>query len=290
MPNLNDIKKRVKSIKNTQQITKAMKMVAAAKLRRAQERIQEARAYTNKMAEVMASLALRTSPNLHPLLEIREPKKATVIVLTSDRGLCGSFNASVLKMAENYLKDNQDKYDEFSITAMSRKANDYFKRRDYKILHYYENVLSSADLSYQNAMEISTTVIDKFLAGELDEVYIAFTKFKSAIAQEVVLERILPLTPMKVEEGAPVVEYIFEPTAKELLDELLKRHIVTQILGAMLDSIASEHGARMTAMDSATNNASDMIKKLTLLYNRARQASITTELVEIVSGAEALKD
>jgi F-type H+-transporting ATPase subunit gamma len=287
MANLRDIQKRIKSIKNTQQITKAMKMVAAAKLRRAQEGITEARPYAEKMAEVIASLALRTNTGMHPLLEVREPKNATILVLTSDRGLCGSFNSSILRKTEDFIKSEKDKYEDISIVALSKRANDYFKKRNVNILEYHEGILN--DTSYQSALIVSEEVIKLFLEEELDEVYIAYTQFKSAISFTPVLERILPLVPAVAEEKDDIMEYIFEPSAKELLSELLEKHIVTQIQRAMLDSVASEHGARMTAMEAATNNASDMIKKLTLIYNRARQAAITTELVEIVSGAEALK-
>jgi F-type H+-transporting ATPase subunit gamma len=287
MANLRDIQKRIKSIKNTQQITKAMKMVAAAKLRKAQEQITEARPYAEKMSEIISSLAFRTKAGSHPLLEKRKPQKSTILVLTSDRGLCGGFNSNILKKVEQHLKEKKKKNKETSIIALSKRANDYFKKRDVKILEHYEGILN--DTSYQSALIISEEIIKKFLNEELDEVYVAYTQFRTAISYNPVLERVLPFIPKPVKEGELPVEYIFEPSVGEILSELLEKHIVTQVLRAMLASVASEHGARMTAMDAATNNASDMIKSLTLVYNRARQATITTELVEIVSGAEALK-
>jgi len=289
MANLRDIQKRIKSIKNTQQITKAMKMVAAAKLRRAQDAITEARPYADKMSQVIKSLALRTKSNMHPLLEVRPPKNVAIIVLTSDRGLCGSFNSAILKQTEEFIRVNKDKYEKVSIVALSKRANDYFKKRGFNILAHHEGILN--DTSYQSATIVSEELKRLFLEKELDEVHVAYTQFKSAISSNVVLNQLLPLSSEnhddEIKEG--VIEYIFEPSATEILSDLLNRHIVTQIQRAMLDSVASEHGARMTAMDAATNNATDMIKKYTLIYNRARQAAITTELVEIVSGAEALK-
>ena len=287
MANLRDVKKRIKSVSSTQQITKAMKMVSAAKLRRAQEAITAARPFANKMAEVIASLAMRTSPDAHPLLEVRDAKKAAIIVITSDRGLCGSFNTNILKKADELIGELKAKGKEAVIIPLSRKANEYYKKSNVEILKYFEGVLG--ELTYQPSREISEFVMSKFLENEIDEIHIVFTQFKSAITQEIVSNQLLPLADSSTHGEEYPVEYIFEPSANEILDELLNNYIVTQTLRAVLDSIASEHGARMTAMDSATNNASDMIKKLTLLYNRARQASITTELVEIVSGAEALK-
>ena len=288
MPNLRDIKKRVKSIQSTQQITKAMKMVSAAKLRRAQENITKAKPYADMMANLIASLALRTDPALHPLLEVREPsKKVAVLVLTSDRGICGSFNSNVLRTAENFVESINNKYEDICVVALSRKANEYFKKRNVRILKHYKNILSV--MSYESALIVSKDITELFLQKELDEVYIVYSQFKSAFSQIVILRMLLPLIPRAVEKDEIFTEYIFEPSAKDILNELLEKHIVTQVSRSMLDSIASEHGTRMTSMDAATNNATDMIKKLTLLYNRARQATITKELVEIVSGAEALK-
>ncbi|MFC1855160.1 ATP synthase F1 subunit gamma [Thermodesulfobacteriota bacterium] len=289
MANLRDIQKRIKSIKNTQQITKAMKMVSAAKLRRAQEAITEARPYAEKMAQVISSLAKRTGNDMHPLLEVRkEPKNAVILVLTSDRGLCGSFNSNVLKQAQQFINEKKNKYENLSVIALSKRANDYFSKRGVNVLKYHAGILN--DTSYQSALIVSEEIIQMFLDHEIDEVYVVYTQFKSAIAFDAVLDRILPLAPEEqADDNEVYVEYIFEPSAEVMLLELLEKNITTQIHRAMLDSVASEHGARMTAMDAATNNSSDMIKKFTLIYNRARQAAITTELVEIVSGAEALK-
>jgi F-type H+-transporting ATPase subunit gamma len=285
MSTLRDIKRRIQSVKNTQQITKAMKMVAASRLRKAQDAILASRPYALKMLEVLSSLALRTNPHAHPLLQVREPRKVDLVVVTSDRGLCGAFNANIIRRAEAFMNEHPDW--EFSLHIIGKKANDYFKRRDYNIRKVSLNILS--DISFPHAAAMGGDVVESYLAEEYDQVFMVYNEFKSAIQQRVIVEQLLPIKPMDISEDYYPVEYVFEPSEDKLLEELLPRHINIQIYRVMLESAASEHGARMTAMEAATNNATEMIEKLTLLYNRSRQAAITKELIEVVSGKEAMK-
>jgi F-type H+-transporting ATPase subunit gamma len=285
MSTLRDIKRRIQSVKNTQQITKAMKMVAASRLRRAQDAILASRPYALKMLEVLSSLALRTNPHAHPLLQLRDPRKVDLVVVTSDRGLCGAFNANIIRRAEAFMREHPDW--DFSLHIIGKKANDYFKRRDYNIRKVSLNVLS--DVSFPHAAAMGDDVVESYLAQEFDQVFMVYNEFKSAIQQRVIVEQLLPIKPMDISEDYYPVEYLFEPSEDELLEELLPRHINIQVYRVMLESAASEHGARMTAMEAATNNATEMIEKLTLLYNRSRQAAITKELIEVVSGKEAMK-
>lgn len=285
MSTLRDIKRRILSVKNTEQITKAMKMVAASRLRRAQDAILASRPYAHKMLEVLSSLALRTNPQAHPLLQTREPRKVDLVVVTSDRGLCGAFNSNIIRRAEEFMRKNSDW--DFTLHLIGRKANDYFKRRDYNIRKVSLNILS--DVSFPNAIAIGEDVVQNYLSEEFDQVYMVYNEFKSAIQQKVIVEQLLPIKPMDISEDYYPVEYTFEPSEEVLLEELLPRHINIQVYRVFLESAASEHGARMTAMEAASKNAAEMIDKLTLLYNRTRQAAITTELIEVVSGKEAMK-
>ncbi len=285
MSNLRDIRRRIQSVKNTEQITKAMKMVAASRLRRAQEAILASRPYALKMLEVLSSLALRTNPEAHPLLVTREPKKADMVVVTSDRGLCGAFNSNILRKAEQFMAEHPDW--EFSMHLVGRKAVEYFKRREVNTRKISLDIL--ADVSLPHAMAIGNDVVESYLEEEFDQVFMVYNEFKSAIQQMVVVEQLLPIKPMDVAEDHFAVEYIYEPSEDVVLEELLPRHINIQVYRVLLESVASEHGARMTAMDAASRNAGEMIDQLTLLYNRSRQAAITKELVEVVSGAEAIK-
>ena len=285
MANLKDIRKRISSVKSTQQITKAMQMVAASKLKKAQDGVVQARPYAIKMSDVLASLAVRVKPGKHPLLERRDEKKIELIVITSDRGLCGGFNTNVTKAADSFLKEKKDGCDEIIMSVIGRKARDYYRRRDWE---FKTEELNPGNASFSQAESVGRTVIDRYVEGETDAVYVAFTEFKSAMTQNVVVKRLLPLEPKALAEDEIPVEYLFEPSEGALLADIIPRYIYTQIFSMLLESIASEHGSRMTAMDSATKNAIEMTAKLTLLYNRARQAAITTELMEIVSGAEAL--
>ncbi len=285
MANLKDIRKRISSVKSTQQITKAMQMVAASKLKKAQDSVVQARPYAVKMSDVLASLAVRVKPGKHPLLDRRDEKKIELLVITSDRGLCGGFNTNVIKAADSFMKEKGEGSEEILLSVIGRKARDHYRRRDWE---FKTEELNSGTADFSQAESIGRTIIDRYVEGETDAVYVAFTEFKSAMTQNIVVKRLLPLEPKRLAEDEIPVEYLYEPSEDVLLADIIPRHIYTQVFSMLLESIASEHGSRMTAMDSATKNASEMTAKLTLLYNRARQAAITTELMEIVSGAEAL--
>ena len=287
MANLKNIRKRILSVKSTQQITNAMKMVAAARLKKAQDRIETMRPYAEKMAEILASVALRTNPDAHPLLIQRPPEKIMLVLLTSDKGLCGAFNQNIIKTAETFIKNNRKKYSDIHLTIVGKKGYEFFKKRDTQIYKDYVGI--SGKLDFTLARKISVDLSERFLKAMADEVYLIYNRFNSAINQELIFNRLLPITPLELPEDNLALEYLFEPTETEILDGLLFRNIETQIFRSLLESEASELGARMTAMESATSNADDMIDKLTLEYNRARQESITNELMEIIGGAEALK-
>jgi F-type H+-transporting ATPase subunit gamma len=286
MANLKAIKKRIVSVKNTSKITKAMKMVSAAKLRRAQENVVAARPYAKKLGEVLGRLTAILDADSSPLQQKREVKNALLVVVTSDRGLCGGFNTNLCKAAERFVREHKDEYPSLSVMTIGRKGYEYLKNRQ-KIYKNQPGVF--AKLSYQTAAFLASEVIDGFLAEEYDEVFLIYNAFRSVMAQDITLERLLPVAPPAAEptEELPPV-YIYEPDKEALLKELLPKNVEVQIFRALLESNASEHGARMTAMDSATKNANEMIGKLTLQFNRARQAAITTELIEIISGAESL--
>jgi F-type H+-transporting ATPase subunit gamma len=288
MANLKSIKKRIVSVKNTRQITKAMKMVSAAKLRRAQENVVAARPYAKKLGEVLERLAQSHEGDGNPLLEKRSAERALIILVTSDRGLCGGFNANISKAAERFIKENSSKYSEMSLLTIGRKGYEFLKNRQ-TIRKNYTGVLGS--VNYQTAAIIAQEVIEGYLAAEYDEVFLLFNAFRSVMSQDITLQQLLPITSTETTEGEAEIaqEYIYEPSKGELLGELLPKYIEVTMFKAMLESVASEHGARMTAMDSASKNATEMIGKLTLVYNRARQAAITTELMEIISGAESIK-
>lgn len=287
MATLKDIRRRLTSIRNTQQITKAMKMVAAAKLRRAQESILEARPYTIKLRDVLGSLSLRTDPKAHPLLSRREVSKVELMPVSSDRGLCGGLNQNVFRTTERFVRENQEIYEEVTLRIVGRKAMEYFSRRNYTIRTHYINVFGT--MTYETASAISDEIIEAYTTAVFDEIYLVYNEFRSAISQRPVLVKLLPIDPIRVEPGYVVTSYIYEPNEKEILETLLPRHVEFQLYRAFLEAQASEHGARMTAMDSATNNAQEMLEKLTLHYNRARQAAITKELVDIIGGTEALR-
>jgi F-type H+-transporting ATPase subunit gamma len=288
MANLRAIRKRVSSVKSTQQITRAMKMVSAAKLRRAQDAINAARPYARKMREVVTAVAGRAGADAHPLLTAREAKKLALLVVTSDRGLCGSFNSGLTRAVHRYINEHRDEFEEITLFVVGRKGRDFFRRREIPIRKEYLGVLGS--VSRQHAETIAGDLVGGFLDGEFDEVQIAFNEFRSAISQVVRFEKMFPIALESSEKTAgDEVDYLYEPSREEILATLLPKYVQTMLLRVLLESVAGEHGARMTAMDSATNNAVDMIARLTLQMNRARQATITTELTEIVSGAEALK-
>jgi len=290
MPSLKDIKKRIGSVKNTQQITKAMKMVSAAKLRRAQDAVVAARPYADKMMDVLSSLALREDADSHPLLAERGRGKALVVLVTGDRGLCGGFNTNISKAAERFIRANKDGFESYELLIIGRKGNDYLKRRaGMQILKVHEHLVGSGQVTYPSGALIGQEIIELYRSDEYDAVFLVYNAFQSAMTQVQTVTQLLPIVPKQVEEGAQVTEYIYEPSTGEVLGQILPKHIEVQMFRALLESAASEHGARMTAMDSASKNASEMIGKLTLQYNRARQAAITKELMEIISGAESIK-
>jgi len=286
MPSLKSIKKRIGSVKNTRQITKAMKMVSAAKLRRAQDNVVAARPYAAKLGDVLSRLAGNVEADCSPLLQQRGNGKALLIVITSDRGLCGGFNANICKAADRFVKEKKGEYESLSLMTVGRKGHDFLKNR-HAVWKNYSGIQSN--LNYQTAALLAQEVIDAFVAEEFDEVYLLFNAFRSVMSQDITLDKLLPITPAAGAEEAAPAQYIYEPSKSELLAELLPKHIEVQLFRALLESVAAEHGARMTAMDSASKNASEMIGKLTLQYNRARQAAITKELMEIISGAESIK-
>lgn len=297
MANLKIIRKRIGSVKNTQKITRAMKMVAAARLRRAQQAITELRPYAVKTMEVLSSVAMRAGEEeVHPLLARRERKKVLLVALTSDRGLAGAFNANINKAAFRRWKELEGQGIEVSFAVIGRKARDFLRRRGAKIEFEFTGVFE--DLTVMKAGEIGRAIVAEYKTDGFDEVLLAYNEFKSAISQRVVLEPLLPIVPQGGAQsdggagensGDASVDFIYEPSKSALLDRLLPMYVEIEIFRALLESVASEHGARMTAMDNATKNASELVGKLTLAYNRARQAAITTELMEIIGGAEALK-
>ena len=284
MPSTIDLRRRIRSTKNTQQITKAMKMVSAAKLRRAQERMMAARPYSAGLREVLASLSTRADLATHPLLQDREQERTVLLlVVTADRGLCGAFNANILRNAQNAIVEKR--WEHVELLPIGRKAIDFFRRRTIPVRRQGAQVYQA--LSLDTAREIAQGLIDDFVSGEFDAVYVIYNEFKSVIAQRVTLERLLPLPRAVVESDAPAIDYIYAPGPEQILNDLLPKHIEFQLYRVLLESAAAEQGARMTAMESATKNASEMISHLTLTYNRIRQASITKEIIEIVSGAAA---
>ena len=285
---LRDTRKRIASVRSTQQITNAMKMVAAAKLRRAQESILATRPYAIKMLEVLSSLAARTSAEAHPLLARRKSRWVEVVVFTSDRGLCGAFNMNLILRAERFMEEEKAKTEEIALSFVGRKGRDYFRKRKVVMRREYVNFFGKVD--YLLASRIGQDLVQAYSEERVDGIYLLYSEFRSAIQQRVILEKILPVTPSSPRAIGPVaVEYLYEPSESEILDKILPMYVEVQVYKALLESLASEYGARMTAMENATNNAAEMIEKLTLVYNKARQAAITKELIEIVSGAEALK-
>ncbi|HZI19651.1 MAG TPA: ATP synthase F1 subunit gamma [Pyrinomonadaceae bacterium] len=295
MANLLDIRRRIKSVKNTQQITKAMKMVSAAKLRRAQEQAVAARPFATKMGEVLTGLASRAGEDFrHPLLDARGDERYLLVLVTADKGLAGAFNANLIKAAQAFIREREGR--QVELLAVGRKGRDFFRRREITIAGEYVGLTGKGRIDHAEALEVARDVMRRFTEDEgIDKVFIVFNEFRSVISQRVVVEQILPVA--RAEEAAEggeaagpqnLVEYIYEQPAGEIFSQLLPRLIETQIYRALLESVASEQGARMTAMDSASKNAGELIQSLTLNMNRIRQASITREIIEIVSGAAAL--
>jgi F-type H+-transporting ATPase subunit gamma len=296
MPNLLDIRRRIKSVKNTQQITKAMKMVSAAKLKRAQDRVVTARPFANKMTEVLAGLADRTDENFHhPLLDARGDERYLLVLITADKGLCGAFNTNLIKAAQSFVVSNPGK--QIDILAVGRKGRDFFRRRGATVAGEYIGLTGKGRVEFSEALEVARDVIKRFTEDkEIDKAFIVYNEFKSVMQQRVVVEQLLPVARKAAAasdepapaEAASLVDYIYEQPPAEIFAKLLPQLIETQIFRALLESIASEQGARMTAMDSASKNARELIDSLTLNMNRIRQAAITNEIIEVVSGAAAL--
>jgi len=297
MPSLIDLRRRIRAVKNTQQITKAMKMVAASKLRRSQERITNARPYAVQMQRVLSSVAARVDSSIHPLLTQREQtpeSKTLVIVVTGDKGLCGSFNTNVIKAAGTFVVENQGPA---VLGLVGRKGRDFFSRRGFPIA--FERVGLFQHLKFDDAREIGKTAVESFLSGEVDRVVLVYNEFRSVISQRVVVGQLLPIQREDVTRGEAAtgaspgtgfqpVDYVYEPSAEEIFKQLLPRYIDVQVYRALLESNAAFFAAQMTAMDTATKNSAEMIATLTLYMNKVRQAAITREIIEVVSGAEAL--
>jgi F-type H+-transporting ATPase subunit gamma len=292
VPSLRDIRNRIGSVKSTRQITRAMKMVAAAKLRRAQDAILKARPYATLLEASLARIAAAAAADeqvAHPLLAPRQQRLAEIVVITSDRGLAGGFNSNLVRRSQRFVTENGDRFERILVSTVGRKGRDFYRARKAEIRKDYTGI--QASLTYEKAEEIALELTGRYVAGEVDAVFLCYNEFKSAISQKPVVFQLLPIEPQEKTQGGATagVDFKYEPGREELLGQLLPRHLAMQVWRALLESAASEHGARMTAMESATKNAEEMIASLTLQYNRARQAYVTKELMEIVSGAEALK-
>jgi F-type H+-transporting ATPase subunit gamma len=298
MPSLIDLRRRIRAVKNTQQITKAMKMVAASKLRRAQERIMNARPYAVQMQRVLGSVAARVDPSIHPLLTVREPRsdaQTLVIVVTADKGLCGSFNTNVIKAAGAYVVERPQ---QCTLGLVGRKGRDFFARRGFAVL--FEQIGIFQKLRYDDARSIAHTAIEAFLSGQVDRVMLVYNEFRSVMTQRVVVDQLLPIARAAVDTtGGPrpvtpgvdplaQIDYLYEPSPQEIFNQLLPRYVEVQVYRALLESNAAFFAAQMTAMDTASKNAAEMIGNLTLYMNKVRQAAITREIIEVVSGAAAL--
>jgi F-type H+-transporting ATPase subunit gamma len=294
MPSLIDLRRRVRAVKNTQQITKAMKMVAASKLRRAQERIMGARPYAVQMQRVLSSVAARVDPSIHPLLAVREPRQGSrtlVIVVTGDKGLCGSFNTNVIKGAASYVADSSEPC---SLGLVGRKGREFFGRRGFDVL--FDRIGIFQKLRFEDAQVIAQLAVDAFTSEQVDRVVLVYNEFKSVMSQRVVVDQLLPIARRDVDAAAPAapaageaqVDYLYEPAPQDIFNQLLPRYVEVQVYRALLESNAAFFAAQMTAMDTATKNSADMIGALTLYMNKVRQAAITREIIEVVSGAQAL--
>ena len=299
MPSLIDLRRRIRAVKNTQQITKAMKMVAASKLRRAQTRIVNARPYAAQMQRVLGNVAARVDSSIHPLLTVREPRpdgRTLVMIVTGDKGLCGSFNTNVIKAGGAYVLDSRQKC---TLGLVGRKGRDFFARRGFAVL--FEQIGIFQTLRYEDARAIAQTSIEAFVSGDVDRVMLVYNEFRSVMTQRVVVDRLLPIGRADVEaSGSDLgrsatgsdprseIDYLYEPSPQKIFNQLLPRYVEVQVYRALLESNAAFFAAQMTAMDTATKNSADMIANLTLYMNKVRQAAITREIIEVVSGAEAL--
>lgn len=290
MATLRDVLRKIGAVKKTRQITRAMNMVAAAKLRGVQVKMEAFEPYASKFSEVLENLASRIEPDIHPLLVRKESvSRVELLHFTADRGLCGSFNMNTINTAVKWFKEQQAEGRECSVTVVGKKGRDYFRKRNYTVTDSHVNLYGYADIAFVNKM--TRSFIDRFLADEIDELYMLYTRFESMAKQVPTLVKLLPISPPKAEEAeeSGASEYLCEPSAEGLLIELLPQHISVQIYNAFLQNETSEHAARMASMDNASKNCSELIQNLTLVYNKARQAAITAELMDIVGGAEALK-
>jgi F-type H+-transporting ATPase subunit gamma len=283
MPAIVDIRRRIKSVKSTQQITKAMKMVSAAKLRRSQEAMFAARPFARRMLDVLSSMAARAKPGSHPLLAERQGNRILLVIVTADKGLAGGFNANIIRAGMQFLEQRAGT--ELAVDVVGRRGRDYFRRREYRIRTEHVGIFQS--LRYPVAQEIAKDLIRIFTAGEVDEIHLLYNEFKSVIQQKITVERLLPIPRLPADEKEPAFDYIYEPGPGDIYERILPRHVEVQVWRALLESQAAEHGARMAAMDSASRNAGEMIARLTLYMNKVRQAAITKEIIEVVSGASA---
>src|SRR5499427_9060216 len=289
MPTLLDFRRRIRSVKNTQQITRAMKFVAAARLRRAQEAALAARPYAKELLHVLRSTIGRIAEPQHPLLARRPEEKVLAVVLTGERGLAGAFNTNLLRKANEFFRANRDR--KVSVIPVGKKGRDALRKAGFSLVAEYVNVL--ARVEFGTVREISNLVTDLYAKGQIDSVYVIFSEFKSVMSANLTVEKLLPVDPERVQgesedkQGSSRVDYIYEQPEEQLLDKLLPRYVESQVQRAMLESSAAEHAARMTAMESATKNAGDVIEALTLHMNKVRQAAITKEIIEIVSGASS---
>jgi len=284
MAKAQDIKRRIKSIGNTMQLTRAMKMVSSAKLRRAQRRILAARPYSDRTLAILRSVASRANPELNPLLQTHGNERVEIVVLTGDKGLCGAFNANIVRKAHELVRDLGRR--DVRVTAIGKRGRDYFNRIGANVIAAWADVFR--DVQFPLAAEIADGLIERYTNREVDEIYLAYNAFKSALQSDVTIVRLLPIEPLTLEEPGVQEDYIYEPAPQELLASLLPHYVQQLVFRALLESVAAEHAARMTAMENATKNAGELIDSLTLTMNRVRQASITTEIIEVVSGAEAL--
>lgn len=281
MANVRDIRRRIRSAKNIQQITRAMEFVSAARLRKAQDRVVAARPYARQMAAVLNSLATRVPEQAHPLLARRGDEKIELVIITADRGLCGAYNTSIIRQALEFLNEHSGKKVELNI--LGKRARDFFRRRPYPVRNEAINVLHK--VSFTDAAAIAKDLIDEFIKGEQDQVWIVYNEFKSVVQQHVTVERLLPISRLEHPDDASRLEYLYDEPPAEIFGRLLPRYVEAQVFRALLEASASEQGARMSAMEAATNNAAEMIEGLTLYANKVRQAGITKELIEVVSGA-----
>ena len=286
MPTLRDIKQRITGVQKTQTITRALKMVAAVKLRRAQQAIIQARPYANHLGEMMGHIASKVDPDLHPLLAVREPKRVCYVIVTADQGLCGSFNQNIIRKADAELSQYPDKQ-AIDLILIGRKGRDYFTRHNYKILGEYTTFFKN--LQFSRAINIGALIRDLYIEEKLDRIYLIYNEFKSAVQQRVVVEQLLPIIPIIPETKKSLADFIFEPDPITILNTLCPKNLNVQIWKVLLESFASEMGARMTAMEYATENANTLISDLRMQFNKKRQEGITKEILEIISGSEALK-